>query len=692
MITETAEQYYRIPDWSAGYLRAAENGELRLFPTKNPDLGISLKHLTETLRKAGHRTPVSLHFPQIIDYAVSKLCRSFEQAAAEFGYSGRYAPIYPVKVNQYAPVVDAVHRAGKPWDIGLEAGSKAELAAILSRSQTPRRIICNGYKDRDYIRMAVQAASRQDMFVVIEKFSELDLLFQVLDETGTTTPPLIGIRARLHTRGTGKWEESGGDFAKFGLTAAEILAACDRLREAGLLDRLNMLHVHIGSQITHSAKVKSMVFEAGMLYAELYRDGIPLSILDFGGGLGVDYDGSRSSGAASINYTMTEYANNLVFHLKDVCAQKEVPEPDIFTESGRAMVAFHAMVVVDAFEQHSLFSPMPFLDTDWEREKVLFDLKDTYDSINTRNLWEYFHDAVHMREQLHTLFGMGSVSLREKAAGEQIFWNIARKTFSLAHRVDSRPEELERIQGLMATKYVTNFSIFQSIPDAWAIHHLFPIVPLQRLNELPGEHATLADITCDSDGKINRFVDVGQNRQTLRLHRLKDQRYDLGVFLTGAYQQTMGNPHNLFGRPESLFIRVTGPDTYEIDHIIPGDRVSDQLERYGYDPETFTDNWDSKTARTLLDSSTYLDRIPAVDTIPSAVPITVLYRIPQLDCDRCRMDLERLLADLPMVSAYFITGDRARISVPNADTFPHLEVILKDAGFEPMEEPDRVDR
>ncbi len=691
MLTETAEQYYRIPDWSAGYLRAGEDGELRLHPTKDGDVSIGLKTLTDALAAAGHRTPVSLHFPQIIDFAVSKLCRSFERAAAEFGYGGRYAPVYPIKVNQFAPVVDGIHRAGQPWGIGLEAGSKAELVAILSRNDMPKRIVCNGYKDRDYLQLAVQAASRQDVFVVIEKYSELDILLQVLEETGTKKPPLLGIRARLHTRGTGKWEESGGDFAKFGLTAAEILAACDRIREAGLLDRLTMLHVHIGSQITHSAKVKSMVFEAGMLYAELYRAGIPLKILDFGGGLGVDYDGSRSSGAASINYTMTEYANNLIFHLKDVCAQKDVPEPDIFTESGRAMVAFHAMVVVDAFEQHSLFSPMPVLDTDWNREKVLFDLKDTYDSINTRNLWEYFHDAVHMREQLHTLFSMGSLSLREKAAGEQIFWNIARKAFSMAHRVDSRPEELERIQGLMATKYVTNFSIFQSIPDAWAIQQLFPIVPLQRLNELPGEHATLADITCDSDGKINRFVDMGQNRQTLRLHKLKDQRYYLGVFLTGAYQQTMGNPHNLFGRTDSLFIRVTGTDTFEIEQVIPGDRVRDQLERYGYDPNSFSANWGGETGGSVLDSSTYLDRIPSTDTSAASVPITVVYRIPQLDCDRCRMELEGLLADLPMVSAYHISGDRARISVPNADTFPHLEAILKDAGFDTIEDPDRVD-
>ncbi len=691
MLTETAEQYYRIPDWSAGYLRAGEDGELRLYPTKQDTLHIGLKTLTDALNRAGHHTPVSIHFPQMLEFAVSKLCRSFERAADEFGYSGRYAPVYPIKVNQLAPVVKGIQTAGEEWGIGLEAGSKAELAAILSLDEQPQRIICNGYKDRDYLRLAVRAASRQEVFIVIEKYSELDELFHVLEESGNTGLPLLGIRARLHTRGTGKWEESGGDFAKFGLTAAEILAACDRIRESGLLDRLKMLHVHIGSQITHSAKVKSMVFEAGMLYAELYRTGVPLTILDFGGGLGVDYDGSRSSGAASINYTMTEYANNLVFHLKDVCAQKDVPEPDIFTESGRAMVAFHAMLVVDAFEQHSLFSPMPVLDTDWDKEKVLLDLKDTYDSINTRNLWEYFHDAVHMREQLHTLFSMGSLSLHEKAAGEQIFWNIARKAFSLAHRVDSRPEELERIQGLMATKYVTNFSIFQSIPDAWAIQQLFPIVPLQRLNELPGEHATLADITCDSDGKINRFVDMGQNRQTLRLHRLKDQRYYLGVFLTGAYQQTMGNPHNLFGRPDSLFIRVTGTDTFEIEQVIPGDKVRDQLERHGFDPETFTENWGPDTGRTILDSSTYLDRVPASDTSPGSVPITVVYRIPQLDCDRCRMDLEGLLADLPMVSAYSISGDRARISVPNADTFPHLEAILKDAGFDTIEDPDRVD-
>ena len=376
MMTETAEQYYRIPDWGVGYLRVAENGQVVLHPTKEEDIQVGLRTLVDDLARRGHRAPLHLHFPQVIDYSVRKLVRSFQRACSEFEYGGTYTPVYPVKVNQLAPVVQTILDAGRDAGIGLEAGSKAELAAVLSRIPATGRIVCNGYKDAQYVELACKAARTiPNTTLVIEKYSELDILFDTIQQLKPDFLPRIGIRARLHTRGTGKWEESGGDFARFGLTAAELLAAVGAIRDEGLLDQLHMLHVHIGSQITHTVNVKRMVQEAGMLYAELVKAGYPIRTIDFGGGLGVDYDGSRSPGDSSINYTMTEYANNIVFHLKDICKQKQVPEPNLMTESGRAMVAHHALVVVDAFEQHSLFSPMPVINTDFSTAKVLFDLK-----------------------------------------------------------------------------------------------------------------------------------------------------------------------------------------------------------------------------------------------------------------------------------------------------------------------------
>lgn len=692
MMTETAEQYYRIPDWGVGYFRVGDNGQVVIHPTKRPDCQIGLRTLVDKLVAEGHRTPLHLHFPQMVAYSVQKLVRSFKRAREEFNYDGEYTPIYPIKVNQQAQVVGAVLEGGAGTGIGLEAGSKAELAAVLAMMPENGKIVCNGYKDREYVELACEAARIvPETILVIEKYAELEILFDVLADIRPSRVPFIGIRARLHTRGTGKWEESGGDFAKFGLTAAEILAAGNAIREHGLLDQLYMLHVHIGSQITHTVNVKRLVQEAGMLYAELVLAGFPVRTIDFGGGLGVDYDGSRSPGDSSINYTMTEYANNIVFHLKDVCKQKAVPEPDLFTESGRAMVAHHAMVVTDAFEQHSLFSPMPVLNTDFSKEKVLFDLKETYDAINTRNLWEYFHDAVHMKEQLHTRFNMGVLSLKEKAAGEQIFWNVVRKAVALAHRVDSRPEELEALQALMASKYVTNFSIFQSVPDAWAIRQLFPIVPIQRLGELPGEDATLADITCDSDGKINRFVDGGATSPTLRLHKIRDDRYYLGIFLTGAYQQAMGNQHNLFGRPDTIFVRVTGENTFEIESSLGADTIADQLDRFGYDPAALRKRLGDEAADRILSQQTYLDRIPRVQHSPMQQPVSCQFDINGIDCSRCRAELEALLSDLPMVTGYSLTATRLTVSIMDRELRPHLEDIIRQAGFDLFTESDHVD-
>ncbi len=683
MITENAEQYYRIPDWGAGFFHGGKAGHLWLRPTKDPLIKVDLYDLVEKVQNQGHFTPLKFHFPQMLQYSISKLDRSFTRAAKEFNYSGTYTPIYPIKANPFAPVVEAVLAAGSPHGIGLEAGSISELAAIMSVAKKETPLVCNGYKDETYMRLILTAANQMDrVYLVIEKFSELLIFASIVETIKPAKLPFLGIRARLHTHGTGKWKESGGDFAKFGLTASEIVEACDFLEKHGLLNRLTMLHAHIGSQVTHSRKVKAMVEETGMIYAEMIRMDVPIKIVDLGGGLGVDYDGSRSSGEFSINYTVTEYANNLIFHMKGVCEQQEVPDPELFTESGRAITAYHSMLIVDVMEKHSLSHSMSVEKSIEEEDKVLVDLVETYQLMNARNLVEYFHDAVHMKEQLHTLFSIGVLNLKQKAIGEQVFWNIVQKAIELAPRMDQRPEELEMLDSLMASKYVTNFSTFRSVPDADSIGQIFPIAPIHRLGEVPVESAIIADITCDSDGKIDRFADISTTRSTLKFHRLKNEPYYLGIFLTGAYQDAMANSHNLFGTPDTFFVEVTGDNTFQITHHVPKDTIADMLIRNGYQPLVFGEKWGRDADATeILNGSTYLHRIPTAGPEQGTSPVSISLLIHQMDCPRCRADIRALLSDLPMVSEFKITENHLHLTIASSELIPHLESLLKEAGF-----------
>ncbi len=683
MITEGAEQYYRISEWGAGFFHGGRLGHLWLTPTKDPSIKLDLYSLVKDLGRQGYATPLKFHFPQMLDYSISKLSGSFSRAAREFHYSGTYTPIYPIKANPAAEVVKAILAVGKQAGIGLEAGSIPELAAVMSVAEKETPIVCNGYKDETYMRLVLAAANRMNrVFLVIEKFSELQIFANLVKKLNPAQIPFIGIRARLHTKGTGKWEESGGDFAKFGLTASEIVDACGFLEKNGLLNRLIMLHAHIGSQVTHTRKIKDMVEEAGMIYAEMIRMNVPIKIVDLGGGLGVDYDGSRSSGEFSINYTVTEYANNLTFHMKGVCEQQEVPEPELFTESGRAITAYHSMLIVDVIEKHTLFQPMSTKKRTEENDKLLVDLMETFQLMNARNLVEYFHDAVHMKEQLHTLFNVGVLSLKQKAAGEQIFWNIVRKAISLAPRMDHRPEEFENLDSLLASKYVTNFSTFRSVPDAASIGQIFPVAPIHRLREIPGESAILADITCDSDGKITRFADINTTRNTIKFHRLKNEAYYLGIFLTGAYQDAMGNAHNLFGKPDTFFLEVTGDNTVEVRQHIPGDSVSDMLARNGYKPQLFLEKWgDNADITRVLNNDTYLHRLPLEEPEPETLPTNISMRVRHGDCPRCRADITAILSDLPMIQSFELAGTHLQLTIADKELIPHLESILKEAGF-----------
>jgi len=682
-------QYYRIPNWGVGYFKTNKEGHLCVHPQKNSDFYIDLYKFIKENAKNGIKPPYSISFPQILGHSIRKISNAFLSAKKEFDFSGNYTPIFPIKVNQNKNVVEHILNKGQEFGIGLEAGTKTELAAVLCLADKNTTVVCNGYKDKDYINLIVSAEKVcKQVFVVIEKFSELHLLKEVLKKSPKTKNLFIGIRARLNTRGSGKWEESGGDFAKFGLTAAEIVEAVDFLEKCNLLNITKMLHVHIGSQITNTSKIKDMVYEAGFLYAEMKKTGVPLEIIDFGGGLAVDYDGSRSSAASSSNYTVSTYANNLVFHLSEVCKKKQVPEPDVFTESGRAFTAHHSLIVVNAFDKTSVYSDRALNNHSLYGAELLFknellkDLKYTLDSLNGKNLHEYFQDAIHYKEQIHTLFKMGLLSLREKAVGEQIFWAIVKKAASLIRKFEERPEGLEDPEKMLASKYICNFSIFNSIPDSWAIKQLFPIAPIHRLDEMPQETATLADITCDSDGKIERFVDVSNVRNSIKLHRPNGKPYYLGIFLTGAYQKVLGNLHNLLNNPSEFWITVEGEDKYSVTCFQNSKTVKDTLNSVGYSVDSLKNKLSEEECESLLESSTYLNRDYELNKEEVVDEVAAIFHIEDIRCPRCLDELKILLDDFPAVKEYHIDTEKLNIKLTlSKNSKTSLIQLLNSNGF-----------
>ena len=682
---ETPENYYRIKDWGVRYFSVNEKGNLCVNPTKREDIFAEIPLLVEKARKEHNLTlPITFNFGQIIDYSIAKIVRSFEKAIEEFKGAKGYKPVYPIKVNQNALVVDEVLKGGKRFSIGIEAGSKAELCAIIEKADRETTVICNGFKDIEYIKLIKEAAAYFDeIFVVVDKFSELFLIEEVFKDSDKL--PFIGIRCRLHTRGTGKWEMSGGDYAKFGLTAMEIVKAIEFLKEKGLLNRVKLLHAHIGSQITHTAKIKEMVYEAGVLYAELKLMGVDLKYIDFGGGLAVDYDGSKSATSSSANYTITEYANNIVFHLKEICDSKNVEVPFVITESGRAMVAYHSFVVFNVFEYTSLFKQSDLPEKyDFSKNEILFNLKDTYDVIDSKNLREYFHDAVHFKNRLHTLFNEGILSLEEKAVGEVLFWNIVKKAAIISRKMQDLPEELENLDALLAVKYVSNFSIFNSIPDFWAIEQLFPVCPVQRLNEMPVVNATLVDITCDSDGKIDKFVDFAKYSDTIKLHKLNNGEYLLGVFLTGAYQKTLGNIHNLFGETASVWVSVTGKNKFEFTNVSKGKSVEQLLSSEGYEVVPVIEKIkDKKFIHSVLNTDSYLKTTGKVFLGGKLKSVFLKYKVENLQCARCRGELISLVSEASIVSSFKVDKERETIEITleSQEAKPVFEELLTKNGF-----------
>ncbi len=682
---ETPEKYYRIRDWGVGYFTVNKDGNLCVTPTKKRDVSVDIPVLIEKIRRDYQlKLPVVFNFGQIIDYSISKIVSSFKKAIEEFGGAKGYRPVYPVKVNQNARVLGQVLKGGRRYSIGVEAGSKAELCAIIEKATRDTLIICNGFKDVEYIELIKEAADFFDeIFVVIDKFSELFLIEKVFAKRGNL--PFIGIRCRLHTKGTGRWELSGGDYSKFGLTAMEIVKAIDFLKEKGFVERVKLLHAHIGSQITHTSRIKEMVYEAGQMYAELKLMGVDLKYIDFGGGLAVDYDGSRSATSSSANYTITEYANNIIFHLNEICSSKRVDPPYVITESGRAMVAYHSFVVFNVFEYTSLFKQNELPENyDYSKNELLFNLKDTLDVLDSKNLREYFHDAIHFKNRLHTLFNEGMLTLEEKAIGEVLFWNIVKKASIISKKMQGLPEELENLDSLLAVKYVGNFSIFKSIPDFWAIEQLFPVCPVHRLNEIPVLNATLVDITCDSDGKIDKFVDFAKYSESIKLHRLNKNEYWLGIFLTGAYQETLGNIHNLFGETNSVWVEVKGRNEFKITDVFRGQSIEELMRTKGYSVQTIKEKIKNrKFIDHVLKTDSYLKT--TVDTVPheKAKNIVLKYRIENLKCPRCRGELISLISEASIIGSFMVEKDREviEVSIESPDAKSVFEELLAKNGF-----------
>lgn len=577
---------YEIRTWGNPYFGVNDKGNVVVHPYGPKGPSADLKELVDEVSRRGIGLPLLIRFSDILRRRVQELNEAFARAIEEFEFEGSYRGVYPIKVNQVGNVVEEILRAGRPYHFGLEAGSKPELLAVMAMLEDPEAlVICNGYKDEEYIETAL-LASRLDrkVILVVEKLSELFLIADVSKRLGIR--PSIGVRVKLSTRGSGRWEASGGDRSKFGLSSPEILEAMAFMEKNDLLDCFELLHFHLGSQISAIRAIKSAMREAGRFYVELVKAGAPIKYFDVGGGLGVDYDGSQTNFASSMNYTMQEYANDIVFSLAEICNEAGVKHPHIVSESGRAVVAHHAVLVFDVlgateFQSRAVPETLPE-----DAAPVVRNLFDTYHEVSRKNLQESYHDAVEFKEQSLQLFNLGHLPLDQRVLAENIFWSLLHKIQKLAKELDEIPEELEGLERALADTYFCNFSVFQSLPDSWAIDHLFPIMPVHRLNEEPVRRAILADITCDSDGKIENFIGRRDVKNVLELHPLNGEDYYIGIFLVGAYQEILGDLHNLFGDTNDVQVSLHEGEGYVIDHVEPGDTVTEVLAYVSYSRDT----------------------------------------------------------------------------------------------------------
>ncbi|MEO8032809.1 MAG: biosynthetic arginine decarboxylase [Acidobacteriota bacterium] len=584
---DDASSLYMIDRWGGGYFGVNAAGDMTVCPLKDEGVGIPIIDVLREAQALNLSAPLLVRFQDLLRHRVETLNNAFNRAITEHNYRGVYRGVFPIKVNQLREVVEEILDAGKPFNYGLEVGSKPEIFAGLAVHSDPDSlIVCNGYKDASYIRMAMLGRKLgKKVIVIAEKLSEVRAITKIAAEMNVD--PWIGMRVRLLSKGSGKWATSGGEHAKFGLSTAEILEAIAILREAKMESAFKLLHFHIGSQIPDILTIKRAVREAAMYYAKLSKMGHPLEYLDVGGGLAIDYDGSRSTFHSSMNYTVEEYATDIVYNIMDVCDDEKVPHPNIVSESGRAIVAHHSVLVVQAFGAIEK-TPLQPLSTSATDHKLIREISDIDRALNASKLTESWHDLLQIKEQAQTMFELGLLNLDVKARVEDLFWQIAERIEALMKTLDPEeiPEELRNLKIELADQHICNFSVFQSLLDHWALGQLFPIVPIHRLAERPQFESTLVDITCDSDGKVSKYIDLNDVRETLPLHEIRnDEPYYLGIFLTGAYQDIMGDIHNLFGRVNEVhvFLDEDEESGFYIEEEIAGNSIGEVLAMTQYD-------------------------------------------------------------------------------------------------------------
>ena len=574
--TKDSAALYNVAGWSSGYFGINDAGHVEVTPSGPDGPHLDLYELVQDLQRRGLGMPLLMRFSDILHSRVRALVDCFDSAIREYGYKGRYRGVYPIKVNQQHQVVEELVEFGRPHGLGLEAGSKPELLAALALLDSPEALlVLNGYKDVDYAETALlsQKLGRHPI-VVIDRYRELEMLLQVSRRLGIR--PHIGVRAKLTTRGAGKWMESTGDRSKFGLTATELVLLVEKLREAEMLDCLELLHFHIGSQISAVRAIKDAMKEACRIYVELAAAGAGLKFLDVGGGLGVDYDGSSTNWPSSTNYTMQEYANDVVATIQDACESAGVPHPDILSESGRALVAHHSVLVFNILDVNEVIAGQAPPEVAKDEHPVIHQLLETWRSITRKNFQEAYHDALQLKEEATNLFNVGLLDLKGRGRVEQLFWGCCEAILKIIRELDYVPDDLEGLEKGLADTYYGNFSVFQSAPDHWAVKQLFPILPLHRLNERPTRRGVIADLTCDSDGKIDQFIELRDVKSALELHAFDGKPYYLGVFLVGAYQEILGDLHNLFGDTNAVHIALDASG-YRIAHVVEGDSVTEVL-------------------------------------------------------------------------------------------------------------------
>jgi arginine decarboxylase len=577
-----AAELYEVARWGNGYFSVNDVGHVCVHPTKDRSRSIDLKELVDRLQLRGIDLPILIRFGEILKHRLGEIHQAFQASIAEHKYQGNYCCVYPIKVNQQRQVVEEVLQFGRPYKFGMEAGSKPELLAVVAMASNDTPIICNGFKDAEFIETAMLAHKiGRQIIPVVEKYTELGLILEYAEKIGVR--PQIGMRVKLAARGSGRWQSSGGYRSKFGLTVSEMLRGLDELNRRGMADCFKLLHFHQGSQITNIRQIKAALNEGARVYTELAKRGAGLEYLDVGGGLGVDYDGSQTNFESSVNYSLQEYANDVVYHVQSACDDAGVKHPTIVSESGRAVVAYHSVLVfgvVGVSEQGENGVP-PQLNGDVEQP--LIDMMETYQNISTRNILESYHDAQQALDNAMSLFAGGYLPLDQRSSIENLFFALCHKIKRLTKQLEFLPEELEGLDSLLSDTYFCNFSLFQSIPDSWAIKQLFPVMPIHRLKQRPTRNAVLGDITCDSDGKIDQFIDRRDVKRTLPLHPYEGKPYYLGAFLIGAYQEILGDLHNLFGDTNAVHVSQDDNGQVVLEAVIKGDTVKEVLDYVEFD-------------------------------------------------------------------------------------------------------------